>query len=206
MKQHVFDFSHFPTLETDRLLLRKMTPQDVTALLKHFGNPEVIKFIDMQPIKTIEQADEWLRWMGGFFAARDGLRWGVVLKADGSFIGSGGLHNWNKEANYAELGFDIAAEQWRQGYATEVASALIEFGWNQLNLNRIEADILQGNLGSGLVLEKLGFRKEGVLRQRVRKGGKYYDIYLYGLLRSDYRAQHTTGLVTDPNEAKTHHE
>lgn len=98
----VFDFSHFPALETERLSLREMQAQDVNALLRHFGNPEVVKFIDMQPIKTIEQANEWLQWMGGFFAAKDGLRWGIVLKETGTFIGSCGLHNWNREARYAD--------------------------------------------------------------------------------------------------------
>ena len=81
-QKHVFDFKEFPALETDRLKLWDMLPSDVTALLRHFGNPEVVRFIDMQPIKTIDQANEWLRWMGGFFAARDGLRWGIILKGD----------------------------------------------------------------------------------------------------------------------------
>ncbi|MCA9915760.1 MAG: hypothetical protein KC496_20535 [Anaerolineae bacterium] len=60
----VFDFTHFPLLETENIVLREMTPQDVNSLLMHFGNTEVVKFIGMQPIKTIEQANEWLRWMG----------------------------------------------------------------------------------------------------------------------------------------------
>jgi ribosomal-protein-alanine N-acetyltransferase len=185
-----FDFTHFPIIETKRLQLREMSPEDVTALLKHFGNPEVVKFIGMQPIKTIEQANEWLSWMGGFFAARDGLRWGVVRQDDGTFIGSAGLHNWNREANYAEVGFDVASPYWNQGYATEVAHALVQFGWQFMKLNRIEADVVQGNIASMRVLEKLSFRKEGTLRQRLLKGGKYYDVNLYGLLRNDYHKQH----------------
>lgn len=188
-QNHIFDFTHFPVLDTPRLKLREITPQDVTSLLKHFGNPEVVKFIDMQPIKTLEQANEWLRWMGGFFASKDGLRWGVALKEDDTFIGSAGLHNWNREANYAEIGYDIAPQFWGEGYATEVAQVLVEFGFSNMKLNRIEADVVQGNIGSLRVLEKLGFKREGLLRQRLLKGGKYYDIYLYGLLRCDYTGE-----------------
>jgi len=182
----VFDFTHFPTLETDSIILREMSPEDVTALLMHFGNSEVVKFIGMQPIKTIEQANEWLRWMGGFFAAKDGLRWGISLRDTEEFIGSAGLHHWNREAHYAEIGCDIAHPYWGNGYGQEAMRRLIEFGWENMKLNRIEADVVKGNMRSMHVLEKLGFKKEGVLRQRLLKGGKYYDVYLFGLLRSEY--------------------
>jgi len=180
-----FDFSHFPTLDTNRLQLREMTPQDVTALLKHLGNPEVVKYIDMQPIKTIEQANEWLRWMGSYFSAHDGLRWGITLKTDGTFIGSAGIHNWNREARYAEIGYDIAEPYWGNGYATEVSQAIIDFGLTHMNLNRVEADIIEGNEASMRVLEKLGFQKEGILRQRVYKDGQYHNVHLFALLRND---------------------
>lgn len=180
-----FDFSHFPVLETERLHLREMSPEDVTSLLKHLGNPQVVKFIDTQPIKTREQADEWLRWMGSFFSAKDGLRWGVTLKSDGSFIGSAGIHNWNREARYAEIGYDIAQPHWGKGYATEVVEAIIDFGINRMCLNRIEADVIDGNHASMRVLEKLGFQHEGVLRQRVYKNGEYHDVHLFALLSKD---------------------
>jgi [ribosomal protein S5]-alanine N-acetyltransferase len=182
----IFDFSGFPQLETSRLRLLEMTNEDVTALIRHFGNEEVVRFLEMNPIQTQDQASEWLQWMGGFFSARDGLRWGAKHKSDGSFVGSVGLHKWNRESNYAELGYDLGREYWEQGYATEITTAVIDFGWESMNLNRIEADVVQGNTHSMAVLEKLGFQQEGVLRQRLRKGGKYYDIHRFGLLRKDY--------------------
>lgn len=196
----VFDFSHFPELETERLQLREMQPADVNALLRHFGNPEVVKFIDMQPIKTIEQANEWLQWMGGFFAAKDGLRWGIVSKETGDFVGSCGLHNWNREARYAEIGCDVAHQYWGNGFGGEAMRRLIEFGWEQMKLNRIEADVVQGNQRSMHVLEKIGFRQEGTLRQRILKGGKYYDVHFYGLLLTDYARQTSHDENTLPAE------
>jgi ribosomal-protein-alanine N-acetyltransferase len=185
MSHSVFDFTHFPALVTPRLYLREMTPKDVNALLMLFGNPEVVKFIGMQPIKHIDQANEWLKWMGGFFAAKDGLRWGITLQ-DGVFVGSAGLHRWNREAQYAQIGCDIAYKFWGHGYGQEAMREIIEFGWKQMKLNRIEAEVVQGNQGSVHVMDKLGFKQEGVLRQRLLKGGKFYDVLIYSLLRSEY--------------------
>jgi ribosomal-protein-alanine N-acetyltransferase len=190
MNYHVFDFSSFPALVTERLFLREMTPKDVNALLMLFGNPEVVKFIGMQPIKNIEQANEWLKWMGGFFAAKDGLRWGITLQdADATFVGSAGLHRWNKEAQYAKIGCDIAYKFWGNGYGQEAMREIIEFGWEQMKLNRIEAEIVSGNEGSVHVMEKLGFKREGLLRQRLLKGGKFYDVLIYSVLRSEYQGK-----------------
>jgi [ribosomal protein S5]-alanine N-acetyltransferase len=179
---------HFPVLETERLMLREMSPQDVNELIKQFGNTEVIKFIGMQPIRSIEQANEWLRWMGGYFQAKDGLRWAIALKQGaGAFIGSAGIYNWNREANHAEISCDIMHPYWDNGYGTEAMRALIEFGWEHLKLNRVEVNIINGNQHTRNFLEKLGFKSEGVLRQRILKGGKYYDVHIFGLLRHEYR-------------------
>lgn len=183
---HLFDFLQFPSLETERLLLREMTPDDVNALLKLFGNAQVVKFLEMNPIKTTDQAEEWMRWIGGVFSASGGLRWGIERKSDGEFIGSAGLHSWNREAHYAELGFDIAQQHWEANYPLEVARVIIDFSWQQMNLNRLEVNMVQGNVALMKIMEQLGFKHEGIFRQRLRKGGKYYDVHLYGLLRKEY--------------------
>lgn len=184
----VFDFSEFPTIQTKRLRLRAFTPDDAPALLEHLGNPAVTRYIDTTPMTTLDEARVWLRWMDEFFAAKDGLRWAVDLKYDANapLIGSAGLHGWNRNARYAELGFDLSEPHWGQGYATEIGHALIVFGWHQMNLNRIEADVVDGNIGSMRVLEKLGFRREGIWRQRVFKDGQFLDVHQFGLLRREY--------------------
>ncbi|MGJ3240050.1 MAG: GNAT family N-acetyltransferase [Anaerolineae bacterium] len=187
-QQRVFDFSHFPTLETDRLILREIHPDDVNALLRLFGNTEVLRFIEMQPIKTIEQANEWLRWMGGVFASEDGLRWGITLK-DGTFVGSAGLHRWNREVHFAEIGCDIAHPHWGHGYGQEAMRTIVNFGWDYMNLNRIEATVVKGNNRSVHVMQKIGFKQEGTLRQRLLRGGKYYDIHIFGILRCEDRGE-----------------
>lgn len=182
------DLPQFPILESDRILLREMQPEDVNHLIKQFGNSEVIKFIGMQPIKSIEQANEWLRWMGGYFQAKDGLRWSATLKDyEQTFVGSGGIYHWNREANHAEISCDILHPYWNNGYGTETMRTLIAFGWEHMKLNRIEVNVINGNQHTRHFLEKLGFKSEGVLRQRILKGGKYYDVHIFGLLRHEYR-------------------
>jgi ribosomal-protein-alanine N-acetyltransferase len=183
-----FNFSSFPTLVTDRLILREMTPNDISAILKNFGNPDVVKYLDMKPIITREQAEHWFQWMGDFFISKDGIRWGVTLKDDyGVVIGSAGLHHWDRESHYAEIGYDIAEAYWGNGYAKEVVQALLAFGWDSMNLHRIEADVLEGNDASMHILKKFGFQHEGVLRKRVKKNRRFWDVHLFGLLKVDYK-------------------
>jgi [ribosomal protein S5]-alanine N-acetyltransferase len=186
MTQTSFDQTPLPNVETPRLLVRDMRLEDVTALLRHFGNKEVVQFVLTQPIKSWEQANEWLRWMGGYFNDAEAQRRTFALKDQDAFIGCGGLYGWNREGNFARIGFHILPEFRNEGYATEAATALMEWAWRAMKLNRLEAEIVQGNLIHQRVLEKLGFQREGTLRQRLLRGGKYYDVFLYGLLRCDY--------------------
>lgn len=180
-----FDFSYFPTLTTQRLHLREMTSQDGLAILNHLSNPQVTRKLDMQPLQTLDDALEWLRWMDSFFHSKDGLRWGITLKSDGMLIGSAGLSNWNRDIRFAEIGYDFAQPFWGQGYATEVTQALIHFGFQQMQLNRIEADIVDGNDASIHILEKFGFQHEGMLRERFYKDNIYHHVHLYALLKQD---------------------
>ncbi|MCU0514907.1 MAG: GNAT family N-acetyltransferase [Anaerolineae bacterium] len=185
MSQNSHDTETFPAITTSRLVLRAMTPGDATELVRHFGNPAVAEYIASRPIRTLEQANEWLKWMGGFFAAEQAIRVAITLHDD-TFIGCGGLYDWKRDAHYASLGYNIIPDYRGEGYSLEVVRALIDFGRNALKLNRIEAEVVQGNAAVQRVLEKLGFRQEGVLRQRLLKGGKYYDVCLMGLLLRDY--------------------
>lgn len=186
MTQTSVDQSPLPNMETPRLLFREMRLEDVTVLLQHFGNKEVVQFILTQPIKNWEQANEWLRWMGGYFNDAEAHRRTFALKGLDTLVGCGGLYGWNWEGNFARIGFHIMPEFRNEGYATEAATALMEWAWRAMKLNRLEAEIVQGNLIQQRVLEKLGFQREGTLRQRLLRGGKYYDVFLYGLLRCDY--------------------
>lgn len=178
----------FPVIETARFFLREFTPTDATLLVKHFGNPQAATYVENQPIRTREQANEWLKWMGGVFSDPRALRCAATLKGGVPFVGYGGLYNWNREINCASLDYNVLPDFRGKGFATEIASAIIEYGWQNLKLNRIEADVVCGNITTLHILEKLGFKREGTMRQRLLKGGKYYDVCLLGLLRSDHKS------------------
>jgi [ribosomal protein S5]-alanine N-acetyltransferase len=113
------------------------------------------------------------------------LTFAVRLSPAESLIGAAGLRDIDPEHRQAELGFWIGREWWGQGYAREAAGAVVRFGFETLGLNRICAHHMARNPASGRVLHALGMQREGVLRQRVRKWGKYEDVVLYAILRTD---------------------
>jgi ribosomal-protein-alanine N-acetyltransferase len=113
------------------------------------------------------------------------LTFAVRLLSTAALIGSIGLRDIDPEDRQAELGFWIGREWWGQGYAREAAGAVLRFGFETLELNRICAHHLARNPASGRVLLAIGMQHEGVLRQRVRKWGKYEDVVLYAILRAD---------------------
>ena len=183
----LFDFETFPVLETARLVLRELTHDDAPEVKQHLGDPDVTRFMDRLSMATLDDARAWIDWMASFFAEKSGLRWGVTLKTGGRLIGSAGMHNWDRAVRFAEVGYDFARPYWGQGYATEAARALIVFGFERMNLNRIEADLWKDNEASIRVLQKLGFTHEGTWRERAFKGGVYYDVLQFSLLRREWR-------------------
>lgn len=113
------------------------------------------------------------------------LSFAVRLSSTGTLIGCVGLREIDPEHRQAELGFWIGRGWWGQGYAREAARAVVRFGFDTLELNRICAHHMARNPASGRVLLALGMQREGVLRQRVKKWGKYEDVVLYAILRTD---------------------
>ena len=131
------------------------------------------------------QAREWITSNAGPGAQGKTVVFGMHLKREGTLAGTIGLREIDAEHAQAELGFWVAVDCWRQGYATEAARAVTNFGFEQLGLNRIYAHHMVRNPASGRVLAKIGMKREGLLRQRVRKWGVFEDVVLMALLRGD---------------------
>ena len=112
-------------------------------------------------------------------------RWVIVRKADVQAIGTCGFHRWNKQHRRAEIGYDLARSAWRQGFMTEALTAVLEHGFAWMQLNRIEGLVHTENEASIRLLERLGFQKEGLLRQYFRQGDNYHDHWLLALLRTE---------------------
>jgi len=153
-----------PTLETDRLILRELTPADNAAIFALFSDPRVTESTDIGTFERIAQADELIASFALRFAARGALRWGITLKGDGTAIGTVGFPGMDDETRRGEVGYDVARAHWGRGIATEATRAAVRFGFEGLNPNRIEATTNLGNMASMRVLAKIGFTEEGILR------------------------------------------
>jgi ribosomal-protein-alanine N-acetyltransferase len=175
-----------PTLRTARLLLGTFTPEDAPELQRLAGAREIADTTVSIPHPY--DLDHALAWIGQ--QRREAVRgratnFAIRLLPDGPLIGSAGLRDIDPEHLQAELGFWIGREWWGQGYAREAAAAVIRFGFESLELNRICAHHMARNPAAGKVLRALGMRQEGLLRQRVRKWGVYEDVVLYAIVRDD---------------------
>ena len=176
-----------PTLETERLVLRPLTQQDAPAIQRLAGRRETADTtISIPHPYSEQQAREWIAGLAEIFTKGKFVVFGMQLKSGGNLVGTAGLRDIETEHSLAELGFWVAVEAWGHGYATETARAVLAFGFEQLALNRIYAHHMVRNPASGRVLAKIGMKHEGVLRQRVRKWGKFEDVVAMALLREEW--------------------
>jgi RimJ/RimL family protein N-acetyltransferase len=185
----LYDLVAMPVLTTERLTLREVHPEDdLPALYELFADAQVARFTDTGPFTAMAEAAEVMAWIKQIFAEQSGMRWAITFNSDQeTLIGTCGYHQWNRSNNCAEFGYDLKQQFWGTGLMTEALRAMIGFGFEQLYLNRIEADVTVGNDGSARVLEKLGFSEEGLLRQRGYWKGDYHDLRFFGLLRHDWQ-------------------
>jgi RimJ/RimL family protein N-acetyltransferase len=170
-------------LTTARLKLRPMDERDIPAHYAVFSDPEVARYWSREAWTDIAQAEESIKATMAAHEDGSGVRFGIELLSTGELIGNVGLYSFFEQNRRCDIGYALASKHWNQGYATEALRAAIRYGFDVLNLNRIEADIDPRNVGSGRVLEKLGFRKEGYMPERWFVSGEFADTVNYGLLK-----------------------
>jgi [ribosomal protein S5]-alanine N-acetyltransferase len=175
-------------LHTPRLLLRPLRSADADALLAIFSDPQVMRYWSTPPWTSSEQAQALISKDLQGMASGEHIRLGLQRLSDQTLIGHCCLFSLSQQSRRAEMGYGIARNCWGQGYMDEALRALLNWGFAQLDLNRVEADIDPRNLASERSLLRLGFVKEGHLRQRWIVGDEVSDTGLYGLLRSDWAA------------------
>lgn len=184
----IFDFSYFPILETERLRLRQITHADAQAFVDLYGNPEVMRYLILDPpCDSIPAAIYTIDWVNGHYEQKHAARWGITLKGgDDTMIGTCGFHFWDRTHRRADIGYDLNQAYWGRGYITEATHTLVRWCFDNLDLHRIQADCTQGNIGSERVLEKVGFTLEGIWRENTFEHGRFVNIKQYGLLRREY--------------------
>lgn len=177
-------------IKTERLVLRDFVSEDWRAVYSfqndvryleyyewtHRTEPEVKAFVN----RFIEQQRQQPRFKYQF---------AMTLKESGKLIGDVGIRRANAEARVADLGYELDPRYWGNGYATEAARAMLEFGFEQLHLHRVWAQCVADNVSSAHILEKIGMRQEGRLRENEHFKRRWWDVLVYGILEDEWRWQ-----------------
>ena len=175
-----------PTLETERLILRKMVLNDAEAVFAYASNSEVSRYTLWETHRSIEDSRAFLEFATQKYENGGEPDWGIVYRGNGCLVGACGLVNWEAEHARAEVGFVLSREYWGRGLMSEAVRAILRFGFERMNLNRIEARCIAENAASARVMEKAGMVYEGTLHQREYIKGAYRDIKLYAILKKGF--------------------
>lgn len=180
-------FTRFPRIETQRLILRQIQPEDAESIYATFSDEAVMEFYGELPHRSVEDSRALIQRQHHWYARREGIRWGITHKGEERVIGSCGFHLFDEEYRRAETGYELGQAYWRQGIMSEALGAIITFAFAEMGLHRIEAVVDDSNERSKGVLRKLGFTQEGTLRQRFYFRDRYWDEHYFGLLRDEWK-------------------
>lgn len=178
-------FVPFPTLETDRLVLRSLCLDDAPGLHAIYSDPEVTRYSARS--RTLEAVRARLQGVLDGAALGTSIRWGLTLRGRDALVGAAGFWRWDKTSSRAELGYELARAEWGKGLMTEALRAIVRFGFDVMDLHSAEASVDPRNVASIRVLEKIGFRQEGLLRENLRINDAFVDTAILSLLCSDAR-------------------
>ena len=176
------NFSPFPNLETERLLLRRVDSNDVKEIFALRSNPETMKYIPRPLVKTDEDALEHIAMIDTKIDNNEGINWAITLKDNPKLIGIIGHYRIKPEHYRAEIGYMLLPEYQGKGIISEAVKEAVKYGFNVMNLHSIEAIIAPENYGSAKVLEKNGFVKEAHLRENEFYEGRFLDTVIYSIL------------------------
>ena len=174
-------------INSERLLLRWLDEADLPELFAIYSDAEVMRYWSSPPYTYMAQAELLLADVRAGYASGNLLELGIQRLSDQAMIGTCTLHSFQRTSRRAEVGYALGRPYWGQGYMQEALRLLIDYAFTALDLNRLEADIDPRNLASAKTLERLGFRQEGLLRQRWIVDGEVSDTAFYGLLRGEWR-------------------
>jgi RimJ/RimL family protein N-acetyltransferase len=177
-----------PSLRTARLRLRAFADTDADDLFALQSNAHVLRYWDAPAWTEHSRAEKFILKCRNMAEEGAGARLAVDRVADGEFLGWCSIHGWNPDYRSASMGYCFREAVWGQGYATEAARAMLGWAYDTLDLNRVQAETDTRNVGSARVLEKLGFAREGTLREDCIVNGDVSDSWVYGLLRREWRS------------------
>lgn len=180
--------NQLPTLAAPRVALRWLTEADAGALFAIFSHPTVMRYWSTLPMTDVAQARKLVADIHEGFRAQRLFQWGVARLEDDRIIGTCTLFAINETQGRAEVGYALGHEFWGRGYMNEALTALVEYAFGTLGMRRLEADVDPRNIGSLHALERLGFGREGLMRERWKVNGEIQDSVALGLLSHEWRS------------------
>ncbi|MEP1448299.1 MAG: GNAT family N-acetyltransferase [Paraglaciecola sp.] len=182
----------FPIIETQRLLLNKLTVEDRDTIFAIFSDPKTVEHYDVERFKSVEEADQLMAYFDARFASNTGIRWAIRDKSSGKCIGTCGYTNWNEFDHSAVVGYELSKEYWGKGFATEAVASILDFIFADnfhFYVHRVEALILPTNKPSQQLVKRLGFHFEGKLRGKCYWNNDFHDMDMFGILRHEHRKE-----------------
>jgi ribosomal-protein-alanine N-acetyltransferase len=176
------NFSPFPILETERLILRRVLPSDVKEMFELRSNPETMKYIPRPLLTNHEEALAHIQMMEDKIETNEGINWAITLKGDDTMLGVIGHYRIKPEHYRAEVGYMILPEFQGKGITTEAVQCVVDYGFNTMQLHSIEGVIDPENGASEKVLQKCGFVKEAHFKENEYFDGKFIDAVVYSKL------------------------
>ena len=175
-----------PRLETERLKLRAIFPSDAAEIFALMSDLKVAEYHELDPFENIEQAHDVIANYTSWFQNDQAVRWGILKRETGELIGTCCFDTFHRKYQSANLGYNLRSDHWGNGFATEAVAKITEFAFAKGivgSVNRIQAITVPENVASEKVLARIGFQKEGLMRQYGFWKGDFRDMNLFSLLR-----------------------
>ncbi|WP_239421865.1 GNAT family protein [Bacillus sp. CGMCC 1.16541] len=179
-------YSEFPILETKRLRMRKLRLEDAKDIFSYGSDSSVVQYVTWHEHQTIEESEKFVQYALGQYEKKQMAPWAIELKEEGKMIGTIDFVSWNKTHGVAEVGYALSKQYWGRGFVPEALQALLDLGFNEMELIRISARCFKENEQSKRVLEKVGMAYEGLIRKGMYIKGQHRDLCMYSILKEEY--------------------
>jgi ribosomal-protein-alanine N-acetyltransferase len=183
-------FSDIPTIETQRVTLRKMNIADANDMFEYSSNRKVTQYLSYDH-NYLEEAEKYIQNKVEKYEKGECMLWGIELKENKKYIGACGFTHWDTENNCAEIAYTLNQDYWGKGIISELVDVLFQFGFKKMNLNRIEARCWTDNEQSVRVMVKNNMKFEGIIREQVYIKGEHRDVKMYSILKKEYKPKNT---------------
>ena len=172
-------FTKFPVLKTNRLVLRQLNSNDENGIYNFYSDPVALKYVPRNLFTERIEASDKIKFFDALFDDRKGIWWAISYKEKQDIIGIAGFFEIDKAANKAELGYGFLQGNWGKGVGTEIVKTLTDFGFQAIQLHKIYAYIHPDNISSIKVVEKFGYKREGLFKDHDFAQNKYFDTAVY---------------------------